>query len=191
LRAWSDSSGVPGVELGENYQFHTPQYFTDGYDVFAYYAYDDPIPVDGNIHVGLVQGSEAMLNFGLDKNTNANAGQVHYQLGLGGTWLNSEIQGTVMIRPVMRADLQDSWVGISDAAAPRSLHVFPNPVSQGVVQVEVHAASAWSLFDAYGRQVDSGQWAGAGVHSLDVTGWARGTYILTTEDGRFARFMID
>ena len=69
LRAWTDSSGLPGVELGENYQFHTPEYFTDGYDVFAYYAYDDPIPVEGNIHVGLVQGSEAMLNFGLDKNT--------------------------------------------------------------------------------------------------------------------------
>ena len=80
--------------------------------MFAYYAYDDPIPVEGNIHVGLVQGSEAMLNFGLDKNTNANAGQLHYQLGLGGAWLNSEIEGTVMIRPVMRADLLDSWVGI-------------------------------------------------------------------------------
>ena len=191
LRAWADSSGMPGSELGENYQFHTPEYFTDGYDVFAYYAYDDPIPVDGNIHVGLVQGSEAMLNFGLDKNTNANAGQLHYQLGLGGAWLNSDIEGTVMIRPVMRADLEDSWVGVSDASAPRSLHVFPNPVSQGVVLVEVNAASTWHLFDAYGRQVDAGQWMGAGVYSLDVSSLASGTYILTTAEGQFARFMID
>ena len=191
LRAWADSSGMPGAELGENYQFHTPEYFTDGYDVFAYYAYDDPIPVDGNIHVGLVQGSESMLNFGLDKNTNANAGQLHYQLGLGGAWLNSDIEGTVMIRPVMRADLEDSWVGVSDASAPRSLHVFPNPVSQGVVQVEVNAACAWHLFDAYGRQVNAGQWVGAGTHRLDVSGLASGTYILTTAEGQFARFMID
>ena len=191
LRAWTDSSGLPGVELGENYQFHTPEYFTDGYDVFAYYAYDDPIPVEGNIHVGLVQGSEAMLNFGLDKNTNANAGQLHYQLGLGGAWLNSEIQGTVMIRPVMRADLQDSWVGIWEDEPYRSMRVFPNPVSHGMVQVEVNAATSWRLFDAYGRQVDSGQWLAAGIHSIEVMGWARGTYILTTEDGNFARFMID
>ena len=36
-----------------------------------------------------------------------------------------------------------------------------------------------------------GQWLAAGIHSIEVMGWARGTYILTTEDGNFARFMID
>jgi preprotein translocase subunit SecB len=42
LRAWADSAGIPGVELAPNYQFHTPQYFTDGYDLFAFYEYDQP-----------------------------------------------------------------------------------------------------------------------------------------------------
>ena len=69
--------------------------------------------------------------------------------------------------------------------------MFPNPVSQGVVEVEVNAASTWHLFDAYGRQVDAGQWMGAGVYSLDVSSLASGTYILTTAEGQFARFMID
>ena len=132
-----------------------------------------------------------MLNFGLDKNTNANVGQLHYQLGQGGAWFNSDIEGTVMIRPVMRADLLDSWVGIADQAAPQTLRVFPNPVTSGTVQVKVLAPGPWFLFDAYGRQLRHGQWMAPGIHSLDVTGLARGTYILTTTEGQFARFMVD
>ena len=193
LRAWSDSSGVPGAELGENYQFHSPEYFTDGYDVFAYYAYDDPIPVEGNIHVGLVQGSEAMLNFGLDKNTNANAGQLHYQLGLGGAWLNSDIEGTVMIRPVMRADLENSWVNVGEQSSPlpSALKVFPNPTTAGVVHVETEQASDWSLFDNNGRCVQQGQWPGPGIHSVDVSRAMPGLYILVTASGQHARIVIE
>ena len=191
LRAWTDSAGLPGTELGEHYEFHSPQYFTDGYDVFAYYPYDDPIPVEGNIHVGLVQAGEAMLNFGLDKNTNANAGQLHYQLGLGGAWLNSDIEGTVMIRPVLRADVQDSWVGTGDSPSRAALHVYPNPVSGAVLQVQVDAASDWTVFDAFGRQLLGGRWNASGMHSMDVSGLASGTYLLTTTQGRFVRFIVN
>jgi len=77
--------------------------------LFAFYEYDDPIPVEGNIHVGLVQANEVGLNFGLDKNTNSNVGQLHYSLGLGGSWINSEINGSVMIRPVLRANKTEAW----------------------------------------------------------------------------------
>lgn len=191
LRAWTDSAGLPGTELGEHYEFHSPQYFTDGYDVFAYYPYDDPIPVEGNIHVGLVQAGEAMLNFGLDKNTNANAGQLHYQLGLGGAWLNSDIEGTVMIRPVLRADVQDSWVGTGDSPSRAALHVYPNPVSGAVLQVQVDAASDWTVFDAFGRQLLAGRWNASGMHSMDVSCLASGTYLLTTTQGRFVRFIVN
>ncbi len=191
LRAWADSAGLPGAELGENYQFHTPEYFTDGYDVFAYYSYDDPIIVEGSIHVGLVQGSEAMLNFGLDKNTNANSGQLHYQLGLGGAWLNSDIEGTVMIRPVMRADLTDSWVGFVEVPTSQDLRVFPNPVKNGMLQVEVDDACLWRLFDSFGRQLLSGNWQAPGIYSLDIARLAPGTYLLTTAEGECTRFIVE
>ncbi|MBN30773.1 MAG: hypothetical protein CL845_02060 [Crocinitomicaceae bacterium] len=191
LRAWADSAGLPGAELGENYQFHTPEYFTDGYDVFAYYSYDDPIIVEGSIHVGLVQGSEAMLNFGLDKNTNANSGQLHYQLGLGGAWLNSDIEGTVMIRPIMRADLTDSWVGFVEVPTSQDLRVFPNPVKNGMLQVEVDDACLWRLFDSFGRQLLSGNWQAPGIYSLDITRLAPGTYLLTTAEGECTRFIVE
>lgn len=191
LRAWQDSVGLPGTELGENYQFHTPQYFTDGFDLFAYYPYDDPIPVNGNIHVGIVQGSEAMLNFGLDKNTNANAGQLHYQLGLGGAWLNSDIEGTVMIRPVLRANKQDSWIEVAELSPGNSLlSCYPNPVSQGVLNVNVALATNWTVYDATGRIVIEGNWAQAGQYTLDSRLWTAGHYILQIGTGESQHIIV-
>ena len=40
--------------------------------MFAYYEYDDPIPVEGTVHVGMVQEMDLSLNIGLDKNTDYN-----------------------------------------------------------------------------------------------------------------------
>lgn len=190
LRAWADSAGLPGEELGENYQFHTPEYFTDGFDVFAYYPYDDPIAVEGTIHVGLVQSSEAMLNFGLDKNTNANVGQLHYQLGLGGAWLNSDIQGTVMIRPVLRAGLANSWVAVDEWQRPSTFHAFPNPVTQGALRVQVESPASWALYDATGRVAMQGAWTQAGLHTINMNSAPRGTYILADDKGRRARIVV-
>ena len=114
MRAWADDNGVPGEELGENYLFHQPAYFTDGHDVFAYYEYDDPIPVEGTVHVGMVQEMDFSLNIGLDKNTDYNFTRVHYQLGLGAEWVLSTIQGTVMIRPVLQAGVDDVFVAVEE-----------------------------------------------------------------------------
>ena len=132
-----------------------------------------------------------MLNFGLDKNTNANSGQLHYQLGLGGAWLNSDIEGTVMIRPVMRADLTDSWVGFVEVPTSQDLRVFPNPVKNGMLQVEVDDACLWRLFDSFGRQLLSGNWQAPGIYSLDITRLAPGTYLLTTAEGECTRFIVE
>ena len=68
--------------------------------MFAYYEYDDPIPVEGTVYVGMVQEMEFALNIGLDKNTNYNFSRLYYQLGLGAEWTLSTIEGSVMIRPV-------------------------------------------------------------------------------------------
>ena len=192
LRAWTDSSGLPGTEMGENYQFQTPNYFTDGYDVFAYYAYDEPIPVSGSFHVGTVQASDAMLNFGLDKNTNANAGQLHYQLGLGGSWLNSDIEGSVMIRPILRANKSEVWTGL---ARPQQsldpLRVYPNPSRTGEVWVEVRTEGNWQMWSVSGMEVGRGAWLVPGTHRLAVGGLAPGIYILTSAGHAPQRLVIE
>ena len=181
LRAWADDSGLPGEELGENYVLHTPTYFTDGYDVFAFYAYDDPIAVEaGPMHVGLVQSSEVMLNFGLDKNTNANPGSLHYVLGLGGVWTSSTIEGTVMVRPVFRSGMEGVWLSEAPVVAEASeLRVHPNPTTSGLLTVDWPSAGPWTLYDMSGRRCASGTAAHSGVQGLDISAvQATGLYIL-------------
>jgi hypothetical protein len=191
LRAWGDSLGFPAQQLGENYQFHTPQYFTDGYDLFAFYAYDDPIPVEGIVHVGLVQANDALLNFGLDKNTNANLGEVHYQLGLGGSWISSEIPGTVMIRPVLRAGKEEIWSTVGETnVLGQGLLVYPNPSSPGVLNALIQLPGNWDLWNAQGQLVDAGNWVTKGLHSISTNDRAPGMYILRHSEGFSARVLI-
>ncbi|NQX90594.1 MAG: T9SS type A sorting domain-containing protein [Flavobacteriales bacterium] len=131
LRVWDNDGGVPGNELGENFSFKTPNYFTDGYDVFAYYEYDDPQLVNGSIFVGLVQNNAVEMNFGLDKNTNQNPSKLFFQLGLGASWQQSNIQGTVMIRPVFAAGKSDVWNSVEELNA-EAVSIYPNPANNHV-----------------------------------------------------------
>ena len=190
LRAWSDAGGLPGEELGENYLFHTPQYFTDGYDLFQFYTYDDPIPVEGTIHVGWVQESASMLNVGLDKNTNANLGRLHYSLGLGGAWLPSTIEGSLMVRPVLRAGKQDTWTAVDQLPGEdQGLRAFPNPTAGGGCTVEGVAPGAWVLVDGMGRQVRTGTVNGGGRVEVG-SGLAPGVYSFRDAAGRGVRIVV-
>ena len=194
LRAWADSLGYPAAELGENFQLHTPQYFTDGYDLFAFYPYDEPIPVSGNIHVGILQSSESVLNFGLDKNTNSNISRLHYQLGLGGNWIDSEIQGSVMIRPVLKANKNEMWSHVAESGdaqdAQDDIVVFPNPMEAGLGWVKTAHAGQWELFDINGRLLRSGKWEAPGTFPMNFHGLVPGVHLLKTSSGKTLRIII-
>lgn len=182
LRAWDDDGGVPGAELGENYQFHQPAYFTDGHDVFAYYAYDDPIPVEGVVHVGMVQEAEFALNIGLDKNTDYNFSRVHYQLGLGAEWVSSTIQGTVMVRPVLQAGVEQVFVALNDLKEVEpAVYAWPNPATD-VLQLAVGAdfdAQEMRCLDLMGREVLFHRWTpGSDQMHFSVADLPRGTYLV-------------
>ena len=187
LRAWSDDDGVPGDELGENYVFHQPQYFTDGHDVFAYYTYDDPIPVEGTVHVGLVQEAEFSLNVGLDKNTDFNFSRVHYQLGLGAEWTLSTIEGTVMIRPVLQAGVEDVFTAVDAVTmeAQAAIAVWPNPAADALTisADERMQPRRILMVDMTGRTLMETLWTpGAQQMQLGVSDQQRGAYLLLVED---------
>lgn len=190
LRVWDDAAGIPGEELGTNYQFHSPSYYTEGPDVFGYFPLDDPLPVEGVIHVGLVQSSDAMLNFGLDKNTNANVGNVHYTLGLGAPWTASEIEGSVMIRPVFRAGMQQEWVAVEEPVAERTeVQVMPNPVD-GALQVIGPAHEDWQVWDITGRVLARGRSDASGRVRLDASEWPAGLVIVRFASGEQAKCLV-
>ncbi|NNE55534.1 MAG: T9SS type A sorting domain-containing protein [Flavobacteriales bacterium] len=156
LRAWGDNAGEPGNELAENYAFQSPNYYENGYNVFAYYEYDNPIFVDGTFYCGMVQDSESSMNFGNDKNTNSNPENLFYQLGLGGEWQQSSIQGTVMMRPVFQAGKTDVWNSIGEMEGFEFL-MYPNPASNmlNIYPTDMERAYSIEVFDLTGKIVRS------------------------------------
>jgi len=178
LKVWADDAGVPGEQIDTMYQFHSPQYFTEGYDLFAYYAYDNPVPVSGIIHVGFIQQNVDRLNIGLDKNSNANAGNLHYKLSPGSNWLASEIPGSVMIHPVLRAGklLPSSIDDIQTFAYGEiSSELYPNPTSSEV-SFETYEDMVWSVYSLSGMELMRGESNSSMKVTIDTSDLPAGMY---------------
>jgi hypothetical protein len=182
LKVWSDDvdmPGFPGELIDTMYQFHSPYYFTEGYDVFAYYPLDNPIPVSGVIHVGFIQQNVERLNVGLDKNTNSNVGNLHYKLGVGNEWATSSISGSLMIHPVLRAG-KELIVSIDEPLAPvesveLASNLSPNPSSTGVHFIAAEALS-WTLYSMNGAMVSHGSANNSGRVDVDISLCEAGIY---------------
>ena len=127
------------------------------------------------------------LNIGLDKNTDYNFTRVHYQLGLGAEWVLSTIQGTVMIRPVLQAGVDDVFVAVEEqdnAPKASALEAWPNPASGQLTLAwsgmdrPVH----FSLVDLSGRTLDAGPWPlGSDRQVLAVADLPRGLALVVIE----------
>tara|TARA_B110000444_G_scaffold243049_1_gene260964 strand:- start:3002 stop:4960 length:1959 start_codon:yes stop_codon:yes gene_type:complete len=182
LKVWSDDidmPGFPGNLIDTMYQFHNPYYFTEGYDMFAYYPLDNPIPVSGVIHVGFIQQNVARLNVGLDKNTNSNVGNLHYKLGVGNEWAESSISGSLMIHPVLRAG-KELIVSTEDIGAPIEVKelassLVPNPTTTHVHFIAQEALS-WTLYSMNYAVVSSGFKDYSGRVDVDISSCEAGIY---------------
>ena len=122
----AENPGQPGGEIVTQYIIHEPDYYANQYDGFTYIPFEAPIPVVGRIYVGFVQQGEDRINVGLDKSTNTNPEYLWYKFP-NTPWLQSGIQGSLMIRPVLRAG-KEPVVHVSEL--PSRLEgpaVFPNP----------------------------------------------------------------
>jgi hypothetical protein len=180
IKVWADDAGFPGEQIDTMYQFNSPLYFTDGHDKFAYYPCDHPIPVSGIIHVGFIQQNVEHLNIGLDKNTNSNAGNLHYKLGATASWIASEIQGSVMIHPVLRAgkDAPEIPEGVEQFMVnDLSSNLYPNPTSS-IVSFKAKEALVWSVFSINGDLVLEGDENKACVVTFNTSDLSSGVYFV-------------
>lgn len=170
---------VPGAELVENFTFYHPGFY-DGYNKFVYYALDQPVPIESTFFVGWNQTDNGKINIGLDKNTNSNPGKLFYK-STAGEWTGSNIQGSIMIRPVFRAAKQIAGV---DELQTLEGKIYPNPANdklylslqemQGQCQVEV--------FDLTGRKVLSESQSGQSQMTIDVSALPSAAYIVTAKN---------
>jgi hypothetical protein len=151
LMVWDDVDGLPGNIL------HTREEAMvepgDSINGFHTYLLPEAVPVDGVFYVGWRQRTETFLNAGLDINT-PSAGKQLYSIS--GTWMQSQIKGSLMIRPVVGAPIATSINDIAYRNKPK-LHFWPNP-AQDYISIdteEVHYAGPayLSIFDIRGREL--------------------------------------
>ena len=122
LVVWDDNNGIPGnmlysredviVELG------------NGLNGFYTYTLPEGVVVNSVFYVGWKQRSESFLNAGYDVNT-PNAGKQFYWLN--GEWSQSQVPGSIMIRPVVGSPLTITSVHDTYYKKKNIMTIWPNP----------------------------------------------------------------
>jgi hypothetical protein len=147
IRVWQDSLGLPGAKLYESEGFLLPS--LNGKNSPTLYLLDNPLVLPAGVfHVGWYQQNNERLNIGLDKNTNNNA---YTSYNVDGTWYNSIIFGTPLIRPWLGADpnVKVNWIPSND-----NFSFFPNPAKDFfTINSEINAQI--QIYSQAGLLVDS------------------------------------
>ncbi len=193
LQVWNDQGGTPGSLLTsefDNFNFSLPHYFEQGPNAFVYYPFLTPVAISqGNFYVGYIQQNDVSLNMGLDKNTSSNTTKLFYQLQGMTTWNASNIQGSVMIRPVFQSGIPD-WVSVDEEKSFMS-DLFPNPASNEIsfsMQAD-NEKYRCRILDVAGRIVREELVINTGKITLDISQLDRASYMLqmvSTRDQRNA-----
>jgi hypothetical protein len=183
LRVWGDNNGIPGAELTENFQFQFPTYYLGEPNIFGFYEYDNPVPIDGVFYAGWVQNTVAEYNVGLDKQGESNVGNLYYTTGIGAPWTSSTIQGSLMVRPVFKSGKSEVWNNVIEHEFS-SCQVFPNPVyDQARISCDkqIPVNSKATVLDLSGRVMDE-FFINTNQPELNLTNRVPGMYILLITD---------
>ncbi len=177
LRLWNDAGGLPGNEIIENFTFHNPQYYQDGYDIFSFYAFDTPAEVSGTFYVGWVQSDAVLYNVGNDKNIDNNTGKLFIKLP-NSNWQQSGITGSVMIRPVFKSN-KTPIVSVKENTIENT-SIYPNPAQDRLILQGLAIGEKFQIqiFDMSGKLVMTEQTFGNGQNELQLNDLERGYYIL-------------
>ncbi|HLN20090.1 MAG TPA: T9SS type A sorting domain-containing protein [Bacteroidales bacterium] len=181
IMVWDDSNGNPGnviyrkeevmVESGTSINGFYRYYFTEG------------IPVEGDFYIGWKQRSETFLNAGFDVNTPHKGRQFFW---LNGNWNISQVEGSVMIHPVLGMPL---LTGIRENVLERKsvLKIWPNPagdyITLSIEDWPVKSSAYISVFDLAGHELIRAPFS----EVFDISRLSKGMYIVITQiDGRRA-----
>ncbi len=149
VTVWKQLEPNP-IILHQNFSFSSPEYRDHGPNKFVEYPLDETIWVEGSFFIGWTQTSSVKLNLGLDRNRN-NSDKVFFRVGAD--WNPSQIEGSLMMRPVFVAD-EDPFVSVPEMTGTGTgLLLYPNPASDG-----------------FYLDVDNGAVGGERVQAHDATG---------------------
>jgi hypothetical protein len=174
LTVWENNNGVPGTVLYEDNIFfpRSPVYGNERNHFETYYFQDTAkIAVGTSFFVGWRQFDPQRLNVGLDRN-NDHSDKTFYSLDGGVNWIQSQIPGSVMVRPIFSTNL-DAELSTVEEETP-TIVAYPNPVTDRLtVRVERASIESIALYNAQGSLVYSGMDA-----EIDMTAHTAGVYFL-------------
>lgn len=151
LMVWDDNGGIPGNVICQQEEEMVQQ--GDMLNGFYTYRLNRSIMVNDVFFVGWKQRSETFLNAGLDINTPHNGKQFYW---INGNWIESAVQGSVMIRPVTGPPIATSINDVFYNKRPR-LDFRPNPARDYITiddeDLENMAGAYISIIDLSGRIV--------------------------------------
>ncbi|MFK7758299.1 MAG: T9SS type A sorting domain-containing protein [Flavobacteriales bacterium] len=184
LRAWESTTDGPGVPLAENFTSSTPDYYSEGNDVFEFYEYEEPVGIAaGKFFVGISQSTSAELNIGFDKSFDANTSNLFFKLGNNDFWTQSGIVGSLMIRPVFQTnkDLMWDFVDVAEQEAISNiLRVYPNPTQGLLSSPAFETGTSVLVTDALGKQIRTIALDG---NQIDVSFLEPGMYLIQVLNG--------
>lgn len=181
LMVWDDNGGIPG-----NVMYYSNEVMVEQGEVInGFHTYSLPVgvPVNNTFYVGWKQRSDAFLNAGLDINT-PHAGRQFYWIN--GAWNQSQVTGSLMIRPVVGSPLV---TGIHDIQylKKNSLHFRPNPAKDYITidpaDIPDPESAYISFFDMQGRELLKVRYNDN--ERVDVSSLHEGIYIIVlSRNGR-------
>lgn len=178
LMVWDDNNGQPGNVLYTAEEVMVEQ--AGSMNGFYTYKITDKVPVRELFYIGWRQRSESFLNAGLDVNTPHRERQLYW---LNGEWLPSQVNGSVMIRPVVGDALKITSSDDNGVETKSGIRIWPNPASE---HIDIDNGEMGTVGDTYvtildlnGREVIKTMMTGR----VDIGSLPSGIYILITTRG--------
>ena len=181
LMIWDDNNGLPGniIYSAENMIVEPG----DGINGFFTYVLPDGAMVNGVFYAGWKQRTETFLNAGFDVNTPHNGRQFYW---LNGLWLQSQKEGSIMIRPVVGAPLKTtSSDDINPVSTTKNFRIWPNPASDYINldcdDLLLSPSAYIMIIDLQGRELMKVPYS----NRINISSLKAGLYtVITISDGR-------
>jgi hypothetical protein len=173
LLVWDNDNGLPGNILYTREEVMVEQ----GNAINGFYTYTIPegVLVNGTFYVGWRQRSESFLNAGFDINTPHKGKQFYW---LNGEWNQSQVAGSIMIRPVVGFPLKVTAVNNTHINPRGTLSFWPNPAKDYINinpgDLQLTGKAYISVTDLYGHELLKVPYS----EKIDISSLHDGMYIL-------------
>jgi len=172
LKVWKY---IPEGQLGGGEQvlyeqtLLSPEY-SDSIGTFVYYPFDEAVAITDSFYIGWQQGTNKILNLGLDRNNRAGA---QMWFNAVGRWEQTTVAGAWMMRPVVGKALV--WPTKVPEVQLLQSKIYPNP-SQDRLFIETAGRFSYEVYTMQGRLSATGN----GDTQLEIeTGlWTEGMYFI-------------